>query len=672
MRRKTGCAIAALILVLAVLGIHIFNIASPDNEASREISNNERVDQNHIEQHEPDFEESFLVSEESKLKSLKQQLENRIIIDDFLDPSLWKFTKGQEQTWGNIAILSDGNTSEAYRKFDGFLQLQTYLFLDIEVTGLHNIEWFTLYLMENLSYSSYYECNLLPYLSDGNNSVIINKKEFAIGSGIPNWDQISIVKLAFETADNSTATITLGEISTYDAYPMCSMWFDDGWKTTYTEAFPVMKEKNFNGILSVIGSHVNYPNFCSETELDTMYDTGWDFVNHTYDHPDLTKLDAQEAEYEIASGQNYLSSHGYTRACANFVPPYSATNDSVNDIIIKYAATSRAACSSYNHLPITDPYRIGFMEVTSDTTLAMVKEWIDYAIKYDLWLVLLFHSIESPADVNTKYDINSFREIIGYLDEKRSEIKVVSLSELHGSQLIEPRKEAQPIQQNSYQPNSSGLSLVWEDNFYNETLNEQYWNILNTGPLSNNELQTYQKDNVKVENGYLEISSSVDNGAYFSGAVTTENKQLFKYGKIEIRAKLPTGKGIFPALWMLPQSGDSFPEIDIAEFLGSEPDYIWHVMHYLNNGQQERYYKQVKGNSFNEDFHVFSLQWSDDSLVWMIDGEETYSIKDNIPNSKMFLYINTAIGGNWPGNPDASTVFPQTLLIDYVKYYVSE
>ncbi len=662
MKRKISWFVAIL-LALSVLGVYIFASIN-SGMAKKENTDAENSAAGSA------FPNAGDLVDYSEALSIEHQLTNRNIIEDFSEPSLWRSTDSRKQTPGAFTLTGSTDIAEAYRKFDSFLQLKTYLFLKIGAVHPKNIEWITLYLMEDLSYTNYYECDLLPHLSEGNKTVILNQRDFTVGAGAPEWDQISTIKIAFETSDNAGATITVTEISTYAAYPMCSIWFDDGWKTTYSAAFPIMKEKNMRGILSVIGSQVGCPSYCDESELDALYDYGWDFTNHTYNHANLTELQPEEAEKEVSDGLDYLTKHGYIRTCRNVVPPYCATNGSIDAMLSKYAATSRVQTDTYNYLPITDPYHIGFKEVTSDTSPATVQGWIDQAIENDLWLVLMFHSVALPTDVYTKYDPQNFQQIVDYLARKSSEIKVVTLSELLNTKFIVEDKQPQANTQTTAGTGKPGWNLIWEDNFDHEPLNEKFWNALNSQPASNHELQIYRESNIKITGGCLQIISNTEKGAYYSGAVTTENKQLFQYGKIEIRAKLPVGKGIFPAFWMLPQSGDSFPEVDIIEFLGDEPDQIWHVMHYLNNGKKDNVSKNVKGKNFDRDFHLYTLQWSKENLIWMIDGTETFSVKNNIPGDKMFLYINTAIGGDWPGDPDGSTVFPQTMSIDYVKYSI--
>ncbi len=595
----------------------------------------------------------------SMLETVEQQLSHRTKIDDFLAPELWKGASSSRK--GSVTITGGGQFTEAYRKYDGLLPLGTYLYLDIEAAGLGSVDWMTLYLMEDQSYSNYFEFDLLQALREGRNELVINKRDITTGSGTPRWDSISTVRIAFGADEDAKASITLGEISTYEASAMCSIWFDDGWKTTYTDAYPVMKEKGFKGILSVVSSYVGCTAFCTEDDLKEMYAYGWDLTNHTDRHQNLTEVSPEEAEAGIVNCFDYLESKGFTRASRNMVPPYCAADEETDGIIAGHAVTSRVRWSAYNYLPVTDPYHLGFREVFSDTSPETVKGWIDEAIENDLWLVLLFHSIEPPADGPTKYSKDKFEKIIGCLDEKRSDIRVVTISEILDADII---KDFSP---QTYGQSEYGLKLVFEDGF-DGALDNGVWNIVEAEPFKNNELQTYTKSAVSVKDGILNITSGREAKGYISGAVTTENKQLFQYGRIEIRAKLPSGKGIFPAFWLLPQSGDSYPEIDIIEYLGDEPDSVWHVMHYKKGGKYSFEYDSAK-SGFDQDFHVFAVEWAKDGLKWFVDGALTYSVSENIPSGKMYLYLNTAIGGDWPGNPGADTQFPQTMLIDYVKYY---
>ncbi len=173
---------------------------------------------------------------------------------------------------------------------------------------------------------------------------------------------------------------------------------------------------------------------------------------------------------------------------------------------------------------------------------------------------------------------------------------------------------------------------------------------------------------------------------YTSSKIVSRGKKTFKFGRIDIRAKLPYGKGIWPALWMLPEKNvfGGWPrsgEIDIMELVGHEPGKTHGTVHFgpgPGSTQISRSYSLPSGR-FNDQFHVFSVEWKEDQIRWCMDdvlfstvnkadvGTATYPF-----NEEFFFIINLAVGGNWPGNPDATTSFPQWLIVDYVRVFQAE
>jgi beta-glucanase (GH16 family) len=258
------------------------------------------------------------------------------------------------------------------------------------------------------------------------------------------------------------------------------------------------------------------------------------------------------------------------------------------------------------------------------------------------------------------------------LYQKRTEIKSAPLSEVLRSDVIEavPDAASEAPDPSIEVVTEDGWRLVWEDEFDTAEPDESVWNIVERPPSANGELQTYRADCVRQKDGCLEIESKTSEGMYFSGCVTTDNKKAIQYGKLEIRARLGSGKGIFPAFWLLPMNGDQLPEADIMEYLGGEPDTVWHVYHFLDgSGQKERRFKKVRTERLDTGYHVYGFEWTEQSMKWFIDGKETFTVSDSVPSLKMYLIINTAVGGDWPGSPDSKTVFPQSMAVDYVRYY---
>ena len=171
---------------------------------------------------------------------------------------------------------------------------------------------------------------------------------------------------------------------------------------------------------------------------------------------------------------------------------------------------------------------------------------------------------------------------------------------------------------------------------------------------------------------------------YTSARIITKDKIEFMHGRVDIRAKLPEGQGIWPALWMLGaninQAGwPACGEIDIMELVGHEPGTVHSTIHYGSSNSDHQYTGKDKslpgGEKFSEKFHVFSLLWQNNSMTFLMDDEEVVSynasqINGHYPFNQPFFFIfNIAVGGNWPGEPNASTVFPQQMVIDYIRVF---
>ena len=237
-----------------------------------------------------------------------------------------------------------------------------------------------------------------------------------------------------------------------------------------------------------------------------------------------------------------------------------------------------------------------------------------------------------------------------------------------------------------------GYTLAWQDDFSGNALDAATWNYEignGSGGWGNNELEYYTNSpkNVFVSNGNLIIEArkeAISGFQYSSARITTQNKKTFTYGRVDIRAKLPKGKGIWPALWMLgnnistvgwPASG----EIDIMELLGHETNKSYGTLHYgasgATHGSKGTSYTLPSGN-FSDQFHVFSMEWKQDEIKLFVDNNLFLTVNKadlgTAPypfNAPFFFIFNVAVGGNWPGSPDASTTFPQRMIVDYVKVY---
>lgn len=244
------------------------------------------------------------------------------------------------------------------------------------------------------------------------------------------------------------------------------------------------------------------------------------------------------------------------------------------------------------------------------------------------------------------------------------------------TQNTNPQIEEIPVFTETPPPQTTlnGWKLIWADEFDDVAVTLENWTIEDLVAKQNNELQYYSTNNVKVANGLLTLIAKEENthGRNFtSGAVHTKNMFNFLYGKVEMKAKLPSGQGIFPAFWMMTNKENTWlPEIDILEMLGHKPNEIWMVLHGLDENNKKKTVSQsYMGKDFSKAFHTYSLEWTPTKLTWLIDGEIRFETSEYIPHEEMYLYINTAIGGNWPGSPDHTTQFPTLFEIDYVRVY---
>jgi beta-glucanase (GH16 family) len=245
---------------------------------------------------------------------------------------------------------------------------------------------------------------------------------------------------------------------------------------------------------------------------------------------------------------------------------------------------------------------------------------------------------------------------------------------------------------------ANAWTLVWADEFSGQRVDTSRWNILLREQSKHNELQYYLPDEVFIAQGCLRLRSRVrafGSKHYTSGRLDTKGKFTPVYGRFEIRAKMPSGKGLWPAYWLYPQNRNWemeylmaeavangkeriipeerpwYSEIDIMESLGHEPNVLYGTLHYCTfDGQKKSSSGTWHGEvDYSKDFHIYALEWEPDSIRWFIDDHLIHATTEGIPHTPHYLILNTAIGGTWPGNPDTTTTFPQFHDIDYVRVY---
>jgi len=234
----------------------------------------------------------------------------------------------------------------------------------------------------------------------------------------------------------------------------------------------------------------------------------------------------------------------------------------------------------------------------------------------------------------------------------------------------------------------SGWVLNWSDEFNGTGLvNSADWGY-EVGKVRNNEAQYYtnaKTANARMEEGMLVIEAlkeTTADSSYTSASINTRGKHTFLYGRLDVRAKIPIGKGTWPAIWLLATSG-GWPkggEIDVMENVGFEPNIVHATVHTGAdpNGNNNKY---VTIDGLKDNFYVYSLEWTASQLDFFIDGTKIYTYAndgknntDTWPYSKPFyLLLNLAIGGSWGGQQGIDdTLFPHRFYIDYVRYYTKQ
>jgi beta-glucanase (GH16 family) len=245
--------------------------------------------------------------------------------------------------------------------------------------------------------------------------------------------------------------------------------------------------------------------------------------------------------------------------------------------------------------------------------------------------------------------------------------------------------------------NLPGWNLVWSDEFDGPDIDMSKWSYeVNGQGGGNNELQYYtdRPTNSFIQDGKLVIQALKETYTgpdgtrnYTSARMRTKYKGEWTYGRFEARMKLPYGQGLWPAFWMLPTDSPyggwaASGEIDIMEILGDQPNKLYGTIHYHgewpNNWSSGGSYTLPSGD-FSQDFHVFALEWEPGMMRWYVDGinystKTSWDTTSGAPFPAPFdvpfhILLNVAVGGNWPGSPDDTTVFPQQMVVDYVRVY---
>lgn len=349
-----------------------------------------------------------------------------------------------------------------------------------------------------------------------------------------------------------------------------------------------------------------------------------------------------------------------TEANSTFEFPLVLNQSTTRDITVRYETRDLTAIEGEDYVPVEDSLIIPAGTASASIFVDIVVD--DYLEEDEQFRVVLTGSTNAIL-------AGGIQEAIGTIRNDDSLFPVSNEGHLSAS---------------SY----PGKTLVWSDEFDGESIDLSHWTYdLGASGWGNQELQNYTNDseNSYVNDGNLFIVAR-ENGIHFTSArMKSIGLQEFQYGRIDVRAILPKGQGIWPAIWML---GANYPtvgwpacgEIDIMELIGSSPNTVHGTIHYGTDWTQHNYTGSGTSipwtETFSDEFHVFSIDWDENGITWLLDDQPFYTIDNAVTGSQpypfdnpFFFIMNIAVGGQWPGYPDATTEFPQFMAVDYVRVF---
>lgn len=318
-----------------------------------------------------------------------------------------------------------------------------------------------------------------------------------------------------------------------------------------------------------------------------------------------------------------------------------------------------------------DPARvasIGPVNMSGAELIALVKQ----AGKQGTMVAFTFHGIGGD---HLSVSREAHEELVRFLAAHRKEYWSATFLDI-----------MRHVRQEQARP--AGWTLAWSDEFDGSALDRGKW-LTETGGhgWGNNEMQYYtaRPQNLRVEGGHLVIEArkeKYEGKDYTSARIKTAGLKETRYGRYEARIKVPKGQGIWPAFWMLgadikqvgwPQSG----EIDIMEIIGKEPANTYGTLHGPGYSGEHGFSRAnaLDGAEYGDDFHVFAVEWEPNRIRWYRDGVHFHTATPQtvkgawVFEHPFFVLLNLAVGGYWPGYPDASTPFPRQMLVDYVRVY---
>ncbi|MET3288377.1 UNVERIFIED_CONTAM: peptidoglycan/xylan/chitin deacetylase (PgdA/CDA1 family) [Brevibacillus sp. OAP136] len=357
------------------------------------------------------------------------------LIDLFEDQSKWIKSYGDQVAFdsvtGKLKITSTGNVTAAKNNLiNSDLSGVKTLKLRLHIDQPENIDALQIYFANDTAFNNYLLEGIYGrwYFTQGWNEFLIDASKIeVVGSGTFNQPIVTI-QMRVRTLTGKSVTVTFDSlISDEREKPQLVIMFDDGLSSQYSEAFRRMQQKGMVGSIAVISNVVGNPGHVTLNQLQDMYKYGWDLVNHTHNHLDLTTLAPATIASELALCTGWLTSNGFTRGCNIVAYPYGAVNGQVIQAMQKYRA-GRTTIDGIVACPPVDRYNLKTVEAQKDTSPSEIKSRIDEAISLGGSLILFFHKLIETPSSSTEYSLANFQSIIDYAYTKRDLIEFTTLS----------------------------------------------------------------------------------------------------------------------------------------------------------------------------------------------------------------------------------------------------
>jgi len=301
-------------------------------------------------------------------------------------------------------------------------------------TTLNSVDF---YLSPTADWSAFFALEVPYYtLVEGWNRIVITKPQFIVVGGA-SWDApIVFLRVRVQPKAGMDASVSFDDYRhSYQARPKAIIAFDDGWNNILN-AKPIMDKNEQAGTVFAIPGYDEYGAYLTLSQLQMLYEDGWDISNHGYNHRDLSLLSHEDLAYEVNTAYDWLVANGFVRSAHLFAYPYGSYNDDVIEVVREHHSLGRTVVSDTYQPQLSNfdhdiQYKLKAFIVINTTPVQAIKDRIDSAILQNGLVILTFHQIvDEDAIYETQYLTSQFEEVSDYLKSREADIDVITLSSL--------------------------------------------------------------------------------------------------------------------------------------------------------------------------------------------------------------------------------------------------